>query len=429
MNKQIEAVEGDNVKYYGTIMSIPGGGEFGFIDTKSVTTGDDARLANLETKDDIFIHQDDCASPLRVGMMVKFLVREDRHRGSGSLRAFAAIETIEAEVVPNDGQPIPGFYPVAQTQAGALTVSYPRSDYHIGAKEVPAETVKQVTENMPLSEIPRGSNEYTDEEKLELLSAMLNMFFPSLHHFNANYNILDMSDEDLYRAVEGSEEDLRAIGMDRQIEEIRNEAKRFIGMKATLKLLYDDGLVRPDTIIPIKYLPDLFMAVPVWYFWMKPELVSNVEKIWATTDPVPQEEIKFMCSLFPNVVWAHTYQLFNRRIRSLKMYNGDKVPPFVSRRLRKAAEAFDYVVIATPYHSEAGKDWQNLAWIHLIDPYVLGFKKGIPFIFVLARFSDSGIFPLYDEMVADTIEFLKKTRRSWTVSAIRHRIGICLFVT
>ncbi len=92
------------------------------------------------------------------------------------------------------------------------------------------------------------------------------------------------------------------------------------------------------------------------------------------------------------------------------MYKGDKVPPFVSRRLRKAVEAFDYVVIATPYHKEAGKDWGDLEWLKLIDPYVLGFKKGIPYFFILARFSDSGTFPLYHEMVADTINFLSKNK-------------------
>jgi hypothetical protein len=66
------------------------------------------------------------------------------------------------------------------------------------------------------------------------------------------------------------------------------------------------------------------------------------------------------------------------------------------------------VVIATPYHSEAGKDWQDLNWLHMIDPYVLAFKKGIPYFFILARFSDSGIFPLYPDMVADTINFLRE---------------------
>ena len=75
--------------------------------------------------------------------------------------------------------------------------------------------------------------------------------------------------------------------------------------------------------------------------------------------------------------------------------------------MRKAVELFDYVVIATPYHDEAGKDWEDLDWLRSIDPYVLGFKKGIPYFFVLARFSDAGTFPLFNELVADTIEFLR----------------------
>ena len=70
-------------------------------------------------------------------------------------------------------------------------------------------------------------------------------------------------------------------------------------------------------------------------------------------------------------------------------------------------ELFDFIVIATPYHEKAGQDWQDLEWLHLIDPYVLGFKVGIPFFFVLARFSDTGTFPLYNEMIADTIGFLQ----------------------
>jgi len=79
--------------------------------------------------------------------------------------------------------------------------------------------------------------------------------------------------------------------------------------------------------------------------------------------------------------------------------------------MRKAIEVFDYVVIATPYHDQAGRDWQDLEWLRAIDPYVLGFKKGIPFFFVLARFSDTGTFPLFNELVGDTIEFLKANKQ------------------
>jgi len=97
----------------------------------------------------------------------------------------------------------------------------------------------------------------------------------------------------------------------------------------------------------------------------------------------------------------------NRRVRTLKQYKGEVIPPNVARRMRKAVELFDYVVIATPYHDQAGMDWQDLQWLRAIDPYILGFKKGIPFFFILARFSDTGTFPLFNELIADTIEFLR----------------------
>ena len=255
--------------------------------------------------------------------------------------------------------------------------------------------------------IPRGINDYTETEKQLLLSATLNCFFPTLANFNASYSILDMSDEQLESAIAESQANLTALGMHQQLEEILSEVERFKKMKATLRMFYDEGLIRPETIIPVKYLPDLFVAVPVWYFWIKPEKAAEAEKIWKKNDPEPQSEIRYFCNLFPNQAWAHTYQMFNRRMRSLTKYQGDKIPPFVSRKLCKAMELFDFIVIATPYHEKAGQDWQDLEWLHLIDPYVLGFKVGIPFFFVLARFSDTGTFPLYNEMIADTIGFLQ----------------------
>ena len=61
----------------------------------------------------------------------------------------------------------------------------------------------------------------------------------------------------------------------------------------------------------------------------------------------------------------------------------------------------------TPYLDIAGADWQDMKWLRSIDPYVVGFKKGSPVFFVLARFSDTGVFPLLHELVADTMSFLQ----------------------
>jgi len=398
------------VMYYGKIISIPGDEGFAFIGIQTVTDEDGGKPEDFPTKEDIFLHQDECASSLRVGMTVGFYVGEDRRRGEGYCRAFGAIELVTAELLPSNAPPVPGFYAMTRVEDNALVPLSPRSSYHLAAKEVPSETVEKVILNEPMPEIPRGCNDFSEDEKIRLLAEMLQLFFPAMAHFSADFDVLNMSSEELDQAVRDSEADLEALGMTQQIEEIRKEVERFKGMKNTLRLIFDDGLVRPDTIIPIKYLPDLFVAAPVWYFWLKPEKIGQTEEAWANEDPVPQEEIRYFCGLFPNRNWSDTYQMFNRRMRSLKMYSGDKVPPFVSRRLRKAVEAFDYVVIVTPYHQEAGKDWQDIKWLQLIDPYVLGFKKGIPYFFILARFSDSGTFPLYHEMVADTVEFLRANK-------------------
>lgn len=61
----------------------------------------------------------------------------------------------------------------------------------------------------------------------------------------------------------------------------------------------------------------------------------------------------------------------------------------------------------TPYHDKAGAEWDSLVWQRNIDPYIIGFLKNVPFMLVLGRFSDSGTFPLYSEMVADTMNFLR----------------------
>lgn len=399
------------IKYCGTIVSVPENSDFGFIGINTVTQ-ENGNPHELETDKDIFLHSDDCENncPLSVGTSVLFYINDDIHRGEGHYRAFGATEIINAEMVPADEFPIEGFNAMTTVDNHGL-IEYPRTDYHINAKHIPEEEIEKVLGNDPFSEISPVIVDRSEEEKKRLLACMLKMFFPALSQFNANYDSLSEDDSSLDEAVIENEKNLSELDMDSQIEDIRKEVIRFKSLKHVLKLLYDNDLVRTDTIIPIKYLPDLFMAVPVWYFWVEPNKIDFVEQRWRHEDPKPQEEIIYFCNLFPNQKWCDVFQMFNRRIRSLKRYKGDKIPPLVSQRLLTAIKAFDYVVIATPNHSEAGQDWQDLEWLQMIDPYVLGFKKGIPHIFVLARFSDSGTFPLYLDMVADTIDFLHQNKQ------------------
>jgi len=91
----------------------------------------------------------------------------------------------------------------------------------------------------------------------------------------------------------------------------------------------------------------------------------------------------------------------------MAQYQGEHLPPHIIRILTLAKPIFTYVAVLTPYHDVAGKDWQDIAWIRAIDPYLVGFQKGLPVMFILGRFSDSGIFPGFHQLVADTVNFLR----------------------
>lgn len=395
-------------RYLGRIVSVPGADGFGFIGIGGVTQ-EDGSPHGLNTVEDIFLHKDDCAAELKVGMEVLFDVIPDRKRGEGAYRAVGAVRHIEVELLPRNEQPIPGFAimvpPVREKAELALRERLP---VHAGMKLVPEETVSQVVANAPMPRIPRVNDIPRDgETKQELVQWFLSMLFPNMASFGTDYRILDYTDAELDHEVEETAENYRLMGLDQQIEVMGSEVKRFKETRGALALMLEDNLVRRDTVIPIRYLPDLFMAVPVWYFWVNPETQNGAASDWESPDPQPHTAVKHFCELFQSQRWCDTFQLFNRRIRTLKQYKGEMIPPQVARRMRRAVELFDYVVIATPYHDQAGKDWESIEWLRAIDPYVLGFKKGIPFFFVLARFSDAGTFPLFNELVADTVEFLR----------------------
>jgi hypothetical protein len=278
-------------------------------------------------------------------------------------------------------------------------------------KAVPAETVAQVIANEPLRGMPRN-----DDVKLaqgnprlrEILQRYLAVLFPHMAGFGTDYDVLDPDDTALDREAAEAAENYEALGLGNEIPVLEGEVQRFKEMRAALAFMFEEGLIRHDTVIPTRFLPDLFMAVPVWYHWMPADLLERVAATWRTTDPESDARTRYFCDLFPgDQRWCDTYQLWNRRTRTFKQYQGEMIPSHVARRMRTAVTLFDHVVIATPYHDQAGMDWRDVKWLRALDPYVLGFKKGVPYFFVLARFSDSGTYPLLNELVGDTIEFLR----------------------
>lgn len=398
-------------QFFGRITSIPGADGFGFIGIASVTK-EDGSPHGLATTEDIFLHQDDCSIPLKVGVPLMFEVVPDRKR-EGAFRAIGATQHVATALIPVGEAAIPGFaMEVPSVRTKMEIARSERLPVHRGMKQVPRDTVNQVVENQPMPRIPRDNDIPDDENTKEaLLRWLLSLLFTNLANFGTDFRILDSTDVELDRLVDETAENYRAMGIEQQIEVLRTDVASFKGVRKTLAFILEENLVRRDSVIPIQYLPDLFMAVPVWYFWVNQNERGEVSKDWNNTDPRTHQAVKHFCGLFPSQKWYDTFQLFNRRVRTLQQYKGETIPPEIARRMRKAVEHFDYVVIATPYHDQAGKDWQDIDWLRAIDPYILGFKKGVPFFFVLGRYSDVGTFPLMNELVADTIEFLRTRKQ------------------
>jgi cold shock CspA family protein len=396
-------------RYIGRIASVPGSDGYAFIGITSVTqTNGMGHGINTET--DIFLHKDDCSTQLQVGKTVAFDIEDDLKRGKGNFRAIGAIEFIEVDVLPPENTPMAEFTalaPFGSRTGGSLIV--PATPAQRKMKPVPQELVEKVLENQPAPCTPRDSSE--PPNKNELMRLLLEHLFPTMGGFGTEFT-LDGEESEFSRIVEQTIADQENLGMKEQVATMKDEVKRFLEFRKALHFMVQNSLVRRDTIIPIEYLPEFFTAVPVWYFWKSSNDTATADSNLTVDDPETTDTTRYFCDLFPNQQWSDFFQMYNRRLRTLKHYKGDIIPPNVTKRIKEAIELFDHVVIMTPYHDVAGHDWKNLNWIRSIDPYVVGFKKGIPYFFILGRFSDSGTFPLFNELIADTMDFLKKNKAS-----------------
>lgn len=338
-------------------------------------------------------------------------------RRVGGLRAMSAEQHIEIEVLPAYGEIVPGF-------AGSLMrPADPERDLRLQAlfakmKNVPEALVLKVAENDPLPTANRDENRVpTPEEALVILRAMLISMFPALGEFQANFDILNANDEQLDAAVQEVMAGYCEMGMNDMVVALEKDIASFRSMRGTLKFLLEKDLVRSQTIIPLENLVDLFLACPVWYTYTEADETRTASETWQNNDPLVPDRVMFICDLIKSERWYDLFQLWNRRIRPLAMYKGEQIPPAIMRMIRGAREHFDMVVIATCYHDVAGKEWVNPEWQRGIDPYVLGFKKGLPYFVILGRYSDTGLFPLFDQLVGDTMQFLIQNKASlvrWT---------------
>lgn len=193
----------------------------------------------------------------------------------------------------------------------------------------------------------------------------------------------------------------------------RNEFVRCSSEKLMERLIGSPD-AQSGMVLPIRYLPDLFMASPVLYAYKTKEESRSLHVSLSEDDQKQRglfhPAIQNICDAFPNQQWRDVVQLFNRVCRSMDRYNGDAIPEKLVNRIELAAEICDDVFIATPYHDAALRDLNGVRpWPpqRAKNPYVIGTIRRLPYVVVLGRFDEGPLFSEFPHMLANTIEFLR----------------------
>ena len=298
---------------------------------------------------------------------------------------------------------------VTQPQAMVLHKLTERSIYHANAKDIDPEKAEKAAENLPFARMigihmamAKGGEPQRPIQ--DLASEYLRGTYANLESIDVSYSVTDEIDTDAEaEKVEEAKETYARTGLDALVPVIASEYEAFGGLREAFRLMHSIGLLKIENVIPMGNVADHLVIAPVWFVHSK----HNLENQTQENDPLPDHAIKFFSDCVGTKEFAWLYQIYNRRTRPMKQYNGrDGMPLPIVKILEVAKKTFDYVVIATPYHDMASKEWQDPDFLRNIDPFLLGFMKGLPHYFLLARWSGTGLFPLVCDMIADTMDHL-----------------------
>lgn len=395
MEKKTEVLEGELIsvpKYQGTVVS----SHKGFSYIGGVRRGSET----INTNGDVFVPQE-----LLPGEIVEFdsLATDEKRSkpGENKFRTELAI-VISSEHVPN----------VIGSSAAdiVLYTSRQRGAYHYNAKEVDPEKVQKAAENEPFIEMMGLAREYMKREKQErdivqIAENFLKNTFTSLSTMDVSYSIKgDVETDKEKKSIETIAEEYKKAGLYAQKTSILDEYRYFSGIRDVFIMMEKEGLLHMDAVIPIYHLPDLLVTAPVWYVDCKGQSPGF--------DYSDKIIIQF-CNEVGTAEFATLFQIYNRNQRITGRFDSrrDIVPVPIMKILEKARQIFDFTVIATPYHDLASDEWKT-TWTRNIDPFLFGFVKGLPYMFLLGRWSGTGLFPLMCEMVADTIEHLRQNHKA-----------------
>jgi hypothetical protein len=352
----------------------------------------------INTNGDIFCPIPENAE-FQIGQTVSFFNLNQDEKRAGKFRT-ESISVLDLAVSSNN------------RNISLMQLVQPDSPYHNLKKNIEQGDIETAADNQPLRDFIVSMSWMLNHERgfdPERLLAFTEDFilktFPALSPVGVTYSVkndVDINAEK--KMINNTVKMYNENGLAGQAESLQKEYSQFIAVREAFSMMVEVNLLRPDTVIDIKYLPELTYAFPVWYVSAKGSLPDNT----TSDDPQPDHAIKFISDAVGSQEFAWFYQIYNRRTRPLSQFKGkDIIPPALVKIMKRAQEAFDYVAILTPYHDTASKEWSDPNWLRNIDPLMVGMLKGLPYVFVLGRWSGTGIFPLLLDCIADTSNHLK----------------------
>ena len=299
-----------------------------------------------------------------------------------------------------------------------------KSHYHINGKVIDVVDVKKAGANKPfVNLVHKKINGVCDSSDIVELSKMfLRSTFASIESYGVDYSIteeINLVDEQV--KISNGIEKAKSLGLEGMTESIKTEYEKFVAVRESFNIMHKAGILKIESIIPIEYLPDLFVVAPVWFVHSKESLVDNIDH----NDPKVDHAVRYFCDLVGSEEFAWLFQIYNRRTRHFKYFESrDVMPLSIMEIFEHAKNTFDYLTICTPYHDIASDEWSDPNWMRNIDPYLVGFMKDVPFMFLLGRWSATGLFPMMLDMIADTMNHLRvntKLLRNFPTNTYWHR--------
>lgn len=292
--------------------------------------------------------------------------------------------------------------------------------YHNLKKQIKKGDLEKVKENKPLAifmlqlqEMLNKNPEFDPGEVSNFADLFLRSNFSLLAFHGISFSIHEEADPEEPKKVEQAISEYIAGGLDGQAESLKTEYKSFSRIRAVFNLMASENNLHYDTVLSLENLPELTYALPVWYIWDKKNGPPN--KIQSEDDPLVDSATRFFADCVGSKEYAWFLQIYNRRNRNLSLFKGkDIMPPNLVMRMKKAKKIFDRVVIMTPYHDQASREWSDPDWLRNIDPLLVGFLEGTPFMFILGRWSQTGTFPLFFDFIADTTNHLRLNKHLLT---------------